>query len=74
MMTSDYMFFTEPKYCLTVPEGYYQRVHDMHENGGFGSIGYANFDTADYELCYRIDLNFTYAAATAVAPLRVRRP
>ncbi|CAH0490689.1 unnamed protein product [Peronospora farinosa] len=36
----DTFFLTQPKYCLTVPEGYYQRVHDMHENGGFGSIGH----------------------------------
>lgn len=29
----------EPQKCLTVPEEYYERVEDMHENGGFGSIG-----------------------------------
>lgn len=31
--------FAEPANCLTVPEDYYKRVEDMHENGGFGSIG-----------------------------------
>uniref|UniRef100_A0AAV1U4Q3 phenylalanine--tRNA ligase n=1 Tax=Peronospora matthiolae TaxID=2874970 RepID=A0AAV1U4Q3_9STRA len=36
----DTFFLTQPKHCLTVPEDYYQRVHDMHENGGFGSIGH----------------------------------
>ncbi|CAH0473717.1 unnamed protein product [Peronospora belbahrii] len=36
----DTFFLTQPKHCLTVPEDYYQRVQDMHENGGFGSIGH----------------------------------
>ncbi|KAL4163724.1 hypothetical protein KRP22_005152 [Phytophthora ramorum] len=36
----DTFFLTQPKHCHTVPEDYYKRVHDMHENGGFGSIGH----------------------------------
>ncbi|KAG6969921.1 hypothetical protein JG688_00005102 [Phytophthora aleatoria] len=36
----DTFFLSQPKYCLTVPEDYYKRVHDMHENGGFDSIGH----------------------------------
>ncbi|KAG1688539.1 hypothetical protein DVH05_003630 [Phytophthora capsici] len=36
----DTFFLTQPKHCLTVPEEYYKRVHDMHENGGFDSIGH----------------------------------
>uniref|UniRef100_M4BIJ8 phenylalanine--tRNA ligase n=1 Tax=Hyaloperonospora arabidopsidis (strain Emoy2) TaxID=559515 RepID=M4BIJ8_HYAAE len=36
----DTFFLTQPEHCLTVPEDYYKRVHDMHENGGFGSIGH----------------------------------
>ncbi|KAG7375215.1 hypothetical protein PHYPSEUDO_002497 [Phytophthora pseudosyringae] len=36
----DTFFLTQPKYCKTVPEDYYKRVHDMHENGGFDSIGH----------------------------------
>lgn len=29
-----------PAKCLSVPEEYYKRVEDMHENGGHGSIGH----------------------------------
>lgn len=36
----DTFFLTKPAKCLTVPEDYYKRVEDMHENGGFGSIGH----------------------------------
>ncbi|GLE09647.1 hypothetical protein PINS_up021384 [Pythium insidiosum] len=36
----DTFFLTKPASCLTVPEEYYERVHDMHENGGHGSIGH----------------------------------
>ncbi|GAB9470361.1 Phenylalanine-trna ligase, alpha subunit [Globisporangium polare] len=36
----DTFFLSKPQKCLTVPEDYYERVEDMHENGGFGSIGH----------------------------------
>lgn len=36
----DTFFLTTPAKCLSVPEDYYKRVEDMHENGGHGSIGH----------------------------------
>jgi phenylalanyl-tRNA synthetase alpha chain len=36
----DTFFLSTPQKCLTVPEDYYKRVEDMHENGGHGSIGH----------------------------------
>ena len=35
----DTFFLKDPKSCNTVPEEYYKRVRDMHEEGGSGSIG-----------------------------------
>ena len=36
----DTFFIKEPASTVSVPEDYYQRVKDMHEVGGSGSIGY----------------------------------
>mmetsp|Transcript_11401 Transcript_11401/g.14844 ORF Transcript_11401/g.14844 Transcript_11401/m.14844 type:complete len:562 (+) Transcript_11401:134-1819(+) len=36
----DTFFIKEPMYTNTVPEDYYERVREVHEHGGFGSIGY----------------------------------
>jgi len=36
----DTFFIKEPASTLSVPEEYYERVKDMHEKGGSGSIGY----------------------------------
>ncbi|KAM3569224.1 hypothetical protein VYU27_008669, partial [Nannochloropsis oceanica] len=36
----DTFFVKEPKECLTVPPEYYERVKTIHEDGGYGSIGY----------------------------------
>ncbi|OQR98578.1 phenylalanyl-tRNA synthetase alpha chain [Achlya hypogyna] len=36
----DTFFLTTPASANTVPEEYYERVRDMHENGGHGSIGH----------------------------------
>lgn len=36
----DTFFIKEPAATVSVPEDYYERVKDMHEKGGAGSIGY----------------------------------
>lgn len=36
----DTFFIKEPKETVSVPEDYYERVKEMHEVGGSGSIGY----------------------------------
>ncbi|KAH9127910.1 hypothetical protein LEN26_006016 [Aphanomyces euteiches] len=36
----DTFFLTTPAKANSVPEEYYERVRDMHENGGHGSIGH----------------------------------
>jgi len=36
----DTFFIKSPAETVSIPEDYYQRVKDMHENGGAGSIGY----------------------------------
>mmetsp|Transcript_12986 Transcript_12986/g.18197 ORF Transcript_12986/g.18197 Transcript_12986/m.18197 type:complete len:503 (+) Transcript_12986:68-1576(+) len=36
----DTFFVEKPKYAKSVPENYLEKVKDMHENGGSGSIGY----------------------------------
>lgn len=36
----DTFFLKEPAQCVSVPEEYCQRVKDVHEKGGYGSIGY----------------------------------
>ncbi|EQC35776.1 phenylalanyl-tRNA synthetase alpha chain [Saprolegnia diclina VS20] len=36
----DTFFLTTPASANSVPEDYYERVRDMHENGGHGSIGH----------------------------------
>lgn len=36
----DTFFIKEPAQTLTVPEDYYERVREMHQVGGHGSIGY----------------------------------
>ena len=36
----DTFFVKEPASALTVPEDYYERVKAVHQDGGYGSIGY----------------------------------
>lgn len=36
----DTFFLKKPANCNSVPEDYYERVRNMHENGGLGSIGH----------------------------------
>jgi len=36
----DTFFVKSPANCNTVPEDYYERVRSVHEEGGYGSIGY----------------------------------
>lgn len=36
----DTFFLKDPQACHTIPEEYYNRVKDMHEHGGHGSIGH----------------------------------
>jgi phenylalanyl-tRNA synthetase alpha chain len=36
----DTFFIKEPAATVSVPEEYYERVKEMHEKGGAGSIGY----------------------------------
>jgi phenylalanyl-tRNA synthetase alpha chain len=36
----DTFFIKEPASTISVPEEYYERVKEMHEKGGSGSIGY----------------------------------
>jgi len=36
----DTFFTSEPKNCLSIPEEYMERVKKVHEEGGYGSVGY----------------------------------
>lgn len=36
----DTFFLKSPQYCNSYPEDYGKRVQDVHEKGGYGSIGY----------------------------------
>jgi len=36
----DTFFIKEPAFTSSIPEPYYERVKTMHEEGGYGSIGY----------------------------------
>lgn len=36
----DTFFISNPLYTKCIPEEYYERVKNIHENGGYGSIGY----------------------------------
>nr|CCA17510.1 unnamed protein product [Albugo laibachii Nc14] len=38
----DTFFLTKPSACNQVPEDYYERVKEMHEHGGHGSIGHGS--------------------------------
>jgi len=36
----DTFFLKNPTYCKDFPEEYAKKVKDVHEKGGYGSIGY----------------------------------
>jgi len=39
----DTFFIASPAETKTIPQDYMQRVKDIHEHGGYGSVGYDIF-------------------------------
>ena len=52
----DTFFIKEPASTVSVPEEYYERVKQMHEIGGSGSIGYRYDFKREGESCCHVDV------------------